>query len=364
MKRTKLAVAAAAALALLGLSISPAFAAKASNVGKLPGKAYVVKVTADGKWLAAWSEFAKNKFTLYVVNLEKGDRKEVVTVDDPGGLCWLPARGELLYCKGNYKATAKVPYTAVTYYIYAVASGESKKVGELNDLVKNYQADPIAAEDSSLAFCLTLSPSRMPSFNIYFPGEGRIKSVEAPANIAADYDLSSDGTRLAWFLHGNDQKQFDIAFWNLEQVKIELPLYEWIGDQDPADNHMMIRLDMPHSQAATLAVSTADKSLNACIYRFVDPNNLQTVPVHLPANEEAFELDWKGRSGILALLVRNSQTKKFSIQEFNPATGVSTKVIETLDEINHFEYASSAQAYYYSVISPGAKPESVLVKVK
>jgi hypothetical protein len=355
-----------AALALVGLIAAlhtSALAAKAGTVGKLPGKAYVVKVTPDGKWLAAWSEMGKKKFTLFVVDLEKGDRKEVVTVDDPGGLCWLANKGELLYCKGLRKAS-KVPYTLVTYYVYKVKSGESKKVGELNDLLQDYQADPISAEDGSLAFHLTLSPSRTPSFNIYFAAEGRIKSVEEGATISADYDLSSDGSKLAWFLHGKEAKHFAIALWDLEKVGYIEPLFEWVGAADPADNHMMLRLDMPHAQAATLAVSDSDKQLNACIYRFVDPKNLQVVPVKLAVGDEAFALDWKGRSGLLTLLVRNQGTKKFSLQEFNPSTGVATRIIESPDEINHFEYAATAQAYFYSVITQGAKPETVLVKVK
>lgn len=364
MRLRTLGTAAAAIMALVCIQPHQAQAAKAANVGKLPGKAYAVKVTPDGKWLAAWSQFSKDKFTLYVVNLEKGDRKEVVTVDNPGGLCWLPGRGELLYCKGNLKGGGKIPYTAVTYYVYRTSGGDSKKVGELNDLLVNYQADPIAAEDGSLAFHLTLGTSRVPSFNIYFPEEGRIKSIEAGATIAADYDLSSDGTRLAWFLHGKDTKNFAIALWDLERVGYIEPLLEWPGETDPADNHMMIRLDMPHAQAATLTVSNGDATLNACIYRFANAKDLQAVPVHLSAGDEAFELEWKGRSGILTLLARNAKTKKFSLQEFNPSTGVVDRILETPDEISHFEYAPAAQAYFYSVITPGAKPETVLVKVK
>lgn len=348
--------------AILIGSMQTALAAKPSNIGKVPGKAYVVRVSPDGKWLATWSEMGKAQFTLYVVNLDKGDRKEVVKVADPGGLCWIPGKAQLLYSKGIAKNAAGQSYTSVTYVVYDAATGDTKSVGELNDKLKSYQMDPIASEDGSMAFQMTWSTTGKPSFNIYFAREKTVKSLEAFANVAADYDLSSDGTMLAWYLHDTTNKTFNIATWNLELAGYK-DLFEYSSAVDPAENHLMFKLDMPHNQAATLAVSSKDPTLNACVYGFADPKNLTVVPIRLAANEEAVALDWKGRSGILYLLVQNNKTKDYSIQEYDPVTRKATVLLSTKDPISYVDYAPGAQAYYYSVVNVSKKPETALVKL-
>jgi hypothetical protein len=133
---------------------------------------------------------------------------------------------------------------------------------------------------------------------------------------------------------------------------------------DPAEGHLLFKLDMPHKQAATLAISQSDPTLNACVYNFANPNKLSVVPVNLKPDEEALSLDWKGRSGILYMLVSNRKTKEFSIQEYDPATRKATTLLTTKDPISEtLEYAPGAQAYFYSIVTEGKKPETTLVRV-
>ena len=154
------------ALAVAALS-QFAWAIKPSTVAKLPGSAYVVRSAVDSDWLATWSEQVGGEYVLYVINGDDGERREVTTSERPGGICWIPNDGRLLLVKGSYNE--KIEATHITYYTYDPETKELDKVISQTDLLETYRLDPIAANDGSSVFHLTMGPNSIPSFNRFLP---------------------------------------------------------------------------------------------------------------------------------------------------------------------------------------------------
>ncbi|MCH7471962.1 hypothetical protein IIA79_03315 [bacterium] len=350
---------AAAVLALaVAINAPPAHAASPSEVVKLPGRAYVVRAAPQSKWLAAWSEQSDGRYTLYVIDANNGNRQEVTTVDDPGGLCWIPNRESLFYCRGVY--SEKLESTRVYYYTYDAQTKASKKIVELNDIESTYQFDPIAAEDGSRVFHMTINTRSLPSFNVYLPGTGTMNQLEAGANIGADYDLSSDGKMLYWFLTDDDGNLY-FAGWDLE-VNDETWNAKYPAAMDPVEDHALIKVHSPRQQIATIVFKEDEPQLQLCVYNFLNAAKPYVTPVYLDAGENALDFDWKGRSNILYVLTRNENTSEFSILEIDPLTNSQTELLRTKDEIVFVDYAPGSQTYYFTIVDDrGARNAQTLV---
>lgn len=347
--------------------VGSAQAAKPSVITKIPGKAYVVRCNAEGTWLAAWSETAPRQYTLYAVGSAKGETREVVKADDPGGICWIPGKNQLLYCTGKAVSNDRLSFTNVTYFLYDVAAGTSRKVTDLKDSLETYIFDPIAADDGNKVFHLTVN-SQLPSFNIYFPDSNTMSPLVAPrARIAAEYDLSSDGSMIYWPMVFEDSGHLVIAGWNLEKNDYA-QLFEY--KKDPAEGRGGFKVDSPNRQAATMAMSSVDPALKAVVYSFQNPKDPQAIPVRLQAGEEVLMLDWKGRSGHLYMLVGRGGTAgpvpggSTSIIEVNPTNGNRTTLLETTDPVEFVDYANTAGTYFYSTVDPKGRGSTVLLKLQ
>jgi hypothetical protein len=346
------------------LTATAALAAKPSKVADLNGSAYVVRCNPEGTWVATWATSSKGGFTLWVVDTAKGDKREVDSSADPGGLCWIPGRNALYYCKGkevNSKVGGK--FTSVTYYLYDVAKNTSKKIpgAELKDQLNTYIIDPVAAEDGSKVFHMTIDRD-LPSFNIYFPASNVISPMYVKAKVAADYDLSADGQTLYWPMTNSNNGHLTIAGWGFKQNYYN-GLYE--VKKDPATGRGGFKVDSTNKQAVTMATSSTDPSLKAVVYSYKDPKNPQAIPVKLNQSEEIVMLDWKGRSGLLYVVVVREQGGRAlsSLIELNPATGGRTVILpDSTDEIRFVDYASRSGAYFYSAVVPGKGSRVVKVQ--
>jgi len=341
-----------------------AYAAKPSVVGKIPGSAFVLKADPSSSWVACWSAQADGKFKLMAVNGDNGDKLEVTTVDRPGGLCWIPGRGKLLYCKGIYND--KLKNTKVVYAVYDLAAKKATNlIPDLIDLKETYLLDPIASEDGKMVFILTINTIGLPSFNIYFPEANSLTSTTVSANIGSDFDLSSDGSKLYWYLHNPDNGNFNIVGWSFQDGSYS-DLFEFTADRDPGDDHALFKLDSPRSWAATMVTNESDPTLQLCVYDFHDPQNLGIIPVRLPAGEDVMYFDWKGRSGTLYALCKNSKTGEYSIHELEPLEGTRTELLRGKEEITLVDYSPKAQCYFYSLVDDrnAKKPTTSLVRLK
>lgn len=345
-------------IAGLLLATTIAFAAKPIKVTDLPGSAYVVRCNPEGTWVAAWSVDGKGKYTLYAIDTAKGDKREVDTSTDPGGLCWIPNKNALYYCKGKAVSTKvgeqTVQYTQVTYHVYDVAKNASKKVpgSDLKDQLKTYIIDPVPADDGSKVFHMTIDRD-LPSFNIYFPSSNVMTPMFVKAKVAADYDLSADGQTVYWPMTNSNNGNLTIAGWGFKKNNYN-SLYEI--KKDPSSGRAGFKVDSTKKQAVCLAQSKDDPALKAVVYSFTDPKNPQAIPVKLNAAEEVVMVDWKGRSGLLYMLVTRQDGNRtlYSVIEVNPVSGQRTVVLpDSTDEIRFVDYASRSGAYFYSAVAQG-----------
>jgi hypothetical protein len=362
-------------VALLGLTLAvslaaPVYAAKAATVGRVDGRSYIVRA-GSSHWLACWSEMADGQSRLYVVDSNNGDARTVATEKLPGGICWIPGRDQLVWCQGVYVDVIKA--TRVYYWLYDVATKENVKLVEVTDFSDAYQADPIAADDGSTLFHITMDGNMQPSFNVYRPdsltrsssnsasGKGTMQLIRADAKIGAQYDLSSDGSRVYWILHDPSSHALNIACWNINSNKYD-GLYEFNKKSDPADDHMFLKVDSTKHEAAAIVTSDKDPLLQMCVYML---DKLATIPVRLGQGEQVDFFDWKGRSGIVYALVSNPTAKQYSIEEIDPLTGKRTKLYSTSVPIYSTEYGSDGSYFFTLVDAKNAKRiVSEIVRVK
>jgi len=343
---------------LAALPAGTALAAKPSVVAKLGGRAYEVHAN-DTHWLACWAEQPDGKYKLMLIDSDKGNSTQLAVAGTPGGLCWVPRREELLYCTGAYVEQSKSWH--VTYYAFDVSSlkpkqaPESRKVTETTDLLETFQFNPLAADDGSKVFHMTLGVGSLPSFNTYVPETGRMELVQAAANIASDYDLSSDGTRLYWMMHDPGSGAMSIVEWSLDANGYSnlytFPKTPEAGSDpkkalDPADDHTALRVDIPHRQAAALVTSEKNSRLQLCVYRLDDRS---AMPVFLYDDEQIESYDWKGRTGLIYALISNTKTKQYTIEEIDALTGKRTVLLQTSDQVYCLDFGTNG-AYYYTVV--------------
>lgn len=350
---------------LLGLALAmslsaPAFAAKAATVARVDGQSYIVR-TNSSHWLACWAEMADGQSRLYVIDANNGDVRTVATEKLPGGISWIPGRDQLVWCQGVYVDVIKA--TRVYYWLYDVASNENTKLVEVTDFSDAYQADPIPADDGSMLFHMTMDGNMLPSFNIYRPdaatrssksstsGKGTMQLIKAEAKMGAQYDLSSDGTRVYWILHDPKTHALNIACWNINANKYD-GLYEFNKKGDPADDHMFLKVDSTKHEAATIVTSEKEPLLQMCVYML---DKLQTVPVRLGQGEQVDYFDWKGRSGNVYALVSNPANKQYSIEEIDPLTGKRTKLYGTGTPIYSAEYGPDGSYFFTMVDTKNAR---------
>jgi hypothetical protein len=346
-----IAVAGCAFIALLVFTL-PALAAKPSVVAKVGGDLRVVRVTPDSHWLAGWSRQPDGKYKLMVVDTDKGSSVEIASASEPGGLTWIPKLGRLYYCQGFFNE--KVKSSRVRYDVYDPVSKESLKVSDtLTDTTEMYLFDPIPAEDGTRVFHVLLDTTQIPNFIMYFPHTGLRDGVFSPlvteALIASEYDLSSDGSKVYWYGHNQKSSDIMVVEWDLEHNTYN-EIYDFSGIYDPADDHALFKVDSPNQQAITLAVSQAEPTLQMTLFSFADPNKLQVTPVYLGPNQEALSFDWKGRSGWLSVLARDSKSNDFILMEVEPLSGQRVELLRTKDEIDFFDYNQQSKMYYYSVV--------------
>ena len=346
-------------IAMLGLIIAAfaatttaAIAARPSVVAKVAGEMHVVRVTPDSHWLAGWSRQADGDYKLLVVDTDNGGTQEVATAAEPGGLVWLPKLSRLYFCQGFFNE--KVNSSRVRYDIYDPVAMDSMKITDtLTDTTEMYLFDPIPAEDGTRVFHMLLDTTQIPNFIMYFPHatmrDGVFSPLVTEALIASEYDLSSDGSKVYWYGHNQDTGAIMVVEWDLESNNYS-EIYDFSGIYDPADDHALIKVDSPHQQAATLAVSQAEPTLQLTLLNFANPNKLMVTPVYLGPNHEVLNFDWKGRSGWLSVLARDTRTNEFLIMELEPLSGQRIELLRTTDEIDYFDYNTSSKMYYYSVL--------------
>jgi hypothetical protein len=311
-----------------------AWAAGPALVAKVDGRAYIVR-GSTARWLACWAEQADGKSKLFAIDANNGNVQLVATEELPGGICWIPGRDELLWCRGVYNKVIDV--TLVTYYVYDAVKNANRKVIETTDITQAYQGNMLAADDGSSVFHLTISGGGLASFNVYYPAggtQGAMQLNQVEAKIGAQYDLSSDGARLYWLLHDPKTSTMDIAVWKLADGKYE-SVIEYPQSKDLADAHVFLKVDTPNQEAAAIVASVKDPRLALCVYSL---GGKPVIPVYLQPDEQVEYYDWKGRSGMVYALINNSQTKKYSIEEIDPLTGARKKIYATSDMLYCLEY--------------------------
>ncbi|MCB1217237.1 hypothetical protein KDL44_07580 [bacterium] len=323
-----------------------AFAAKPSVVTKLEGDASVVRCTPRSNWLAAWNQVG-NEYKLVVINGDNGEKREIFTADNPGGMCWIPGKNVLLYTFAFYQEKLKL--NNVIYRTYNVDTKADVLVGEMKDLFEMYTLDPIAAEDGSKAMQMTINTESLPSFNLFLSGVNQVVPRVARANIGSDYDLSSDGYSVFWHLHDANTGDFYIAEWSLEDGTYR-NLYTFSNDKDPADDHALFKVESASRQAATTVFAEGRPTLQLCIYNFSNKDNPQVLTVDLQPNEDLIYFDWKDRGNTIYALVNDKQAKLFKIIEIEPYTKVRRELLSTSDFISLIDYSSGKDTYYYSVL--------------
>lgn len=341
------------AIALLATTAGAIAAGKPTKVADLQGSAWVVRCNPEGTWVATWSQGADQTYTLWAVDTAKGDKFQVDTSKDPGGMCWIPNRSELFYCTAKAVSfESGIKYNSVTYYTWDVTKKKRVKVSDLKDDLKTYIIDPVPAEDGSKVFHMTIT-NKKPSFNIFFPsGKGIMSPMLVNAKVAADYDLSADGQTVYWPM-SEESGKLVITGWGFKK-NFYSGMYQI--NKDPAKGRAGFKVDSINRQAVTMAQNEGDPALKAAVYSFKDPKNPIAIPVKLDPTEEIVMQDWKGRSGQLYMVVARSAGQKtlFSIIEVNPASSQRTAVLsDSTDEIRFVDYASRTGDYYYSAVVPG-----------
>jgi hypothetical protein len=344
----------AIAFVLFATSVCAFAAGKPTKVADLQGKAYVVRCNPEGTWVATWSQGADKSYTLWAVDTAKGDKFEVDTSKNPGGMCWIPNRSELLYCSAKPVSFENgVKYNSVTYFTWDVTKKKKVRVSELKDDLETYIIDPVPAEDGSKVFHMTITEKK-PSFNIFFPsGKGVMSPMLVNAKVAADYDLSADGQTVYWPMSEPDSGKLVITGWGFKK-NFYSGMYQI--NKDPAKGRAGFKVDSINRQAVTMAQNEGDPALKAAVYSFKDPKNPVAIPVKLDPTEEIVMQDWKGRSGQLYMVVARTIGQKtlFSIIEVNPSSGQRTAVLpDSTDEIRFVDYASRTGNYFYSAVVPG-----------
>jgi len=344
----------AIAIGLLLSTASALAAGKPTKVADLQGAGYVVRCNPEGTWVATWCEGADKNYTLWAVDTAKGDKFQVDTSTNPGGMCWIPNHGELFYCKGksvSFSGTGD-KYTQVTYYVWDVTTKKAKKVpgSDLRDDLNTYIIDPVPAEDGSKVLHMTITEKK-PSFNIYFPGgKGVMSPMLVNAKVAADYDLSADGQTVYWPM-SEPSGNLVITGWGFKKNFFS-GMYEI--KKDPATDRAGFKVDSVNRQAVTMAQNQSDPTLKAAVYNFKDPKNPVAIPVKLDQSEDIVMQDWKGRTGLLYMVVGREAggRKLFSILEVNPANGARTPILpDSTDEIQFVDYASRSGNYFYSTVT-------------
>jgi hypothetical protein len=325
-----------------------------------------VRSCATHDWIAAWSQNSSGTYDLYVVNGTNGTKKKVTSERSPGGFCWIPNTMRLLYCRGIYND--KVDFSHVTYYSYNVDTEQSKKLIEVNDMLDTYFLDPIASESGDMAFHMTIAGTRqgdVPSFNLYNAERDFMMPLPVQVNIASDYDLSADGTKLFWIMHDPDTTNLFIVGFDINKQRYS-DIYEYGASADPADDHALLKVQSTSNRAATLATSEADATLKLCTYDFSNENSLYIQPLYLLASEEIICFDWKGFSEWIYALINNTTSGEYTIEEINVISGERKRLLTTTDEISFVDYSTQSKTYYYSVVDQrnGGDAVTSLIRLK
>lgn len=331
-----------AVLALSGM----AQAAKPSVITKLEGDASVVRCTPRSNWLAAWNQVG-NDYKLVVINADNGEKREIFTTANPGGLCWMPGTDILLYTFAFYQE--KLSLNNVIYRTYNVSTKEDIKVGEMKDKFEMYRLDPIPSDDGTIALQMTINTEQLPSFNLFLTDVKQVVPRVARANIGSDYDLSSDGTLVYWHLHDEKTGDFFIAEWTLEEGTYK-NLYTFKSDMDPAEDHALFKVDSANKQAATTVYSSTRPTLQLCVYNFANPESTQVITVDLKADEDLIYFDWKDRGNTIYALVFDKKADVFKLLELEPYMGTRRELLSTSDFISMVDYSSGKNMYYFSVL--------------
>jgi len=340
---------------------SPALAWKTSIVTKVDGEFYVVKASPYNHYLAAWVENEKAEYTLTVFSADSGKNYKVTTAAEPGGFCWIPRQNQLFYCKPMF--VEEMQTYRVVYYIYDVTTRESTKLTEVPDVLETHKLDPIAADDGSTVFHLTIGVGNMPSFNVYHPEDGVLVPQPAQAMPDTNYDLSNDGSTVYWPLSDEDGNLYFVR-WDLG-TNTEAGYCMFRHDSFIADGGGLLKADAANQRIATLAWSEEQPRLQLYIFGWNNNNALRPVPVFLESGEEIIHYDWLGITGKIYAVIFNEYTKAFSIIELDPYTGIREEMLVGTDEIAFVDYAAGKDEFFYAVINrKGNKSQTYVIRLE
>jgi hypothetical protein len=344
----------AAALALGALA--PAYAAKDSGVlAKVYGDGRTARITPDGNWVASWVQQADGSFTLYVIDA-KGAKLEADTSQSPGGITWIPGSDKLLYCKAVQGGPTKVNH--VTYFLYDPKAKSSTRLTQLDDSLETYAIDPIAAEDGSRAFALTMDPSlHLPSFDVYFQAQNKLRNVTVPTNIGSLYDLSADGQTLYWWLKDPKTNCMNIVVWDMNKLAPQ-NVIEFPRKLDPAEDWALFKIDAPNKEAAISTYSSTDPTLQLCVYNFSNPKNLYVKAIHMGEGEQITYFDWKGFGGTLYAVVNYTASKEYGLEEIDATTGQRTQLYRGSQPLEYVEYSPVKHTYFFSIVDNAGSPKA------
>src|SRR5690606_16124090 len=230
-----------------------------------------------------------------------------------------------------------------------VDTKEDNKVGEMKDIQEMFTFDPIAAEDGSRAMQMLINTESLPSFNLYLSSVNQVMPRVARANIGSDYDISSDGTSVYWFLHNTDNGDFNIAEWSLE-VGTYTNLYTFPKAKDPAEDHALIKGESTSRQAATIVYSESRPTMQMRVYNFANKDDPQVIAVDLEPHEDLIYFDWKDRGTAIYAPVSDKTKKLFKIIEIEPYMKTRRELLSTSDFIALVDYCPGKETYYYSIL--------------
>jgi hypothetical protein len=364
-----------AALIACLLGATAAWAAS-SVVTSVQGVGTDVYAAPYSNWLAMWTEVpGEDEYQLLVINDDNGKVHPVTRSERPGGMCWIPEQNTLYFTKGSYIDDAQS--YIVTYYVYDPATPDEGPVkierlsdaslqveeGAADEKPAAYMVDPVAATDGSVVFHMTIGEGLLPSFNVYYPWSDKFDQFPQRVKIGMDYDLSSDGSLVYWYLVNDpeaegenltilDDGDIGIVGFNLQDREIK-SLVTYYSYTLPVDGGYFIRVDSQNQQVAFIAQSSLNDRIQMCLFRWDDVSAKKPIPVFLEEGDEILVYDWKGISGKIYAVVYNHLSAEFTIEEINPLTSMREVLHRTTDEIAFVSYNPGKETYYFAAADGG-----------
>jgi hypothetical protein len=210
---------------------------------------------------------------------------------------------------------------------------------------------------------MTIGEGLLPSFNVYYPWSDKFDQFPQRVKIGMDYDLSSDGSLVYWYLVNDpeaegenltilDDGDIGIVGFNLQDREIK-SLVTYYSYTLPVDGGYFIRVDSQNQQVAFIAQSSLNDRIQMCLFRWDDVSAKKPIPVFLEEGDEILVYDWKGISGKIYAVVYNHLSAEFTIEEINPLTSMREVLHRTTDEIAFVSYNPGKETYYFAAADGG-----------